>query len=62
MKIPNCQYVEFDTLEIVSRAEMLRRLESDYDFDEYTPISELWNYFDTLDNYNKMKAIYGDNY
>lgn len=62
MKLPNCQYIEFETLEIVSRSEMLRRLEEQYDFDEWTPISDLWNYFDTVDNYNRMKEMYPDNY
>ena len=62
MKIPNCKYIEFETLEIMTRSEMLEKLENEYDFDDYTPLSDLWNYFDTLENYEKMRAVYGENY
>ena len=58
MKLPNCQYVEIETGRVVTRGEMFSILENEYDFDDFTPLSELWNYFDTLESYEKNKENY----
>lgn len=39
-------YIDIDTGEILSYSEMIDRAEKEYGFDEYTPMSELWECFD----------------
>ena len=38
-------YFDFQHNDIVDRRTMLNRLETEYGFDEFTPISEAWEYF-----------------
>ena len=40
-----CNWVELDTGRVVTFREMCAILESEYGFDEFTPVSEVYEYF-----------------
>ena len=42
----NYYYMDLQTGELVALGEMLELLESEYGFDDFTPMSEAWNYFE----------------
>ena len=42
----NYYYMDLQTGELVTLDEMLDRLEAEYGFDDFTPMSEAWNYFE----------------
>ena len=42
-------YMDLQTGELVTLGEMLELLEGEYGFDSFTPMTELWNYFDITD-------------
>ena len=39
-------YMNLETGELVSFSQAMQQLETEYDFDDYTPMSEFWEYFD----------------
>ena len=43
-------YMDIQNGNLVTLDEMLELLEAEYGFDDFTPMSEMWNYFD-LTNY-----------
>lgn len=44
------EYVDISTGEIFNYAGMIEQAESEYEFDQFTPASELCEYFDVLIN------------
>ena len=42
-------YMNFETGELLTYAEMTRQAEEMYDFDDYTNALELWDYYDYTD-------------
>lgn len=39
-------YRDLQRGDLLTAEEMLDRLESEYGFDDFTPMSEMWNYFE----------------
>ena len=42
-------YMDLQNGDLLTVGEMLDRLEAEYGFSDFTPMSELWNYFDLTD-------------
>ena len=43
-------YMDIQNGNLVTLDEMLELLESEYGFDDFTPMSELWNYFELTED------------
>ena len=43
-------WMDLDTGELLTYSEMLDRCESDYGFDDFTPMTEIYNYFEQVEN------------
>ena len=41
-----CYYMDLQHGDMLTVDDMLDRLEAEYGFDDFTPMSELWNYFE----------------
>ena len=41
-----CYYMDLQYGDLLTVDDMLDRLEAEYGFDDFTPMSELWNYFE----------------
>ena len=49
-KFPSrCYYINLETGELLTKAEMLTQAAEMYDFDDWTNVVELWEYYDTTD-------------
>lgn len=52
----SAEYVNLETMEILTYRQMIQEAEERYDFDEFTPASELWNYYCLLSELDEMTA------
>lgn len=42
-------WMDLNTGELLTYSEMLDRCESDYDFDDFTPMTEIYDYFEKVE-------------
>lgn len=52
----SAEYVNLETMEILSYLQMIHEAEERYEFDEWTPASELWNYYCLLSEFAALTA------